>query len=288
MPDLDITVFAEPMMVEIEGAYSYINVDIWEPNDPKKVIFLVHDMVGRSDDFAPLGPRLAAMGYRVVAIDLPGRGKSAWLEQDQYTGLAYVEVLLSAMRAHWLPDASILGQGWGAMVALLLESVAKLKFSKLLLLDLPRKWSIEADSSAAIWEQIIGLRASDEVSFWKAANEIVPQGLTGRGDFMTLVGERARELGGQLGLSVDPNILLGLRKNPDAVFDLAKLLLKARSDIWMFQGLRSLAPYQSFKASTKGSNRLRRIRVLRATNISWNSDDILIPVLGSILLADRN
>ena len=87
-------------MVEIEGAYSYIHVDIWEPNDPQKVIFLIHDMFGRSDDFIPLGPKLAAMGYRVVAVDLPGRGKSAWLEQSQYTGQAFIEVLLSTMRAH--------------------------------------------------------------------------------------------------------------------------------------------------------------------------------------------
>jgi pimeloyl-ACP methyl ester carboxylesterase len=281
MLNADINCFAEPIMVEIEGAYSYIHVDIWEPSAPQKVIFLIHDMFGRGDDFIPLAPRLAAMGYRVVAIDLPGRGKSAWLEQGQYTGQAFIEVLLSAMRAHWLPDASILGQGWGAMIALLLENVAKLSFSRLLLLDLPQKWSIKTDRSAAIWERIIELRADDETSFWNAVDAIVHRGLKGRRDFMTLVGERARETSGQLGLSTDPGILNGLRDNADAVFDLEKLLSKARPEIWMFQGLRSLAPFQSFHPSFEDTDRLRRIRVLRATNISWHSDDLMAPVLGS-------
>lgn len=280
MPKIEINRFVEPIMVEIEGAYSYIHVDIWEPKNPQKVIFLIHDLVGRSDDFIPLGPRLAAMGYRVVAIDLPGRGKSAWLELGQYTGRAYVDVFLSAMRAHWLPQASILGQGWGAMIALLLENVAKLKFSRLLLLDLPQTWSIDADSSLAIWERIIALRAAGETSFWNAVDEIVPRGLKGRSDFMKLVGERARTTDGRLGVSTDPNILQGLRDNAGAVFELENLLSKARPEIWMFQGLNSLAPFQSFKPSIEDADRLRRIRVLRATNISWHSDDLMIPVLG--------
>lgn len=282
MPDGDINYFAEPIMVELNGAYTYIHVVIWEPKLPRKTIFLIHDMFGSSDDFNPLGPRLAAMGYRAVAIDLPGRGKSAWLDQDQYTGLAYVEVLLSAMRAHWLPDASVLGQGWGAMIALLIENVAKLKFSNLLLLDLPKKWSIEADESAAIWEQVIVLRAEDEPSFWKEVDERVPRGLKGRSDFMKLAGERARKIDGQLGLSVDPRIVLGLHKNTVATLDLETPLRKLRTRTYMFQGLRSLAPFQSFRTSSIGSAPLTRVRVLRATNISWKSDDIMIPVLGSI------
>jgi pimeloyl-ACP methyl ester carboxylesterase len=286
MSGAEINYFVEPIMVEIAGAYSYIHVDVWEPQDPEKVIFLIHDMVGRSDDFIPLAPKLAALGYRVVAVDLPGRGKSAWLEQDQYTGQAYVQVLMSAMKMHWLSDATILGQGWGAMIAVLLESVAKLKFSKLLLLDLPQKWSIDADKSAAIWEKIIALRADDEESFWAAINQIVPRGLKGRGDFMILAGERTRKIGGQLGLSADPKIIAGLRQTPGSAFDLEKRLSKVRAEIWMFQGLRSLAPYQSFKTSIEGSNQLRRMRVLRATNISWKSDDILIPVLGAVHLID--
>ncbi|SFR33153.1 Pimeloyl-ACP methyl ester carboxylesterase [Yoonia tamlensis] len=288
MPDSDIDHFAEPIMVEIDGTFSYVHVDIWEPKEPKKVIFLIHDLVGRSDDFAPLAPRLAALGYRVVAVDLPGRGKSAWLEQDQYTGKAYVEVLLSAMRAHWLPDASILGQGWGAMIALLLETVARLRFSKLLLLDLPQKWSITADQTAALWEQIIVLRAEDETTFWKSVEEIVPRGLTGRRDFMALAGERARDFNGKFGLSADPKVFSAMRQNPDVAFDLEALLSKVRTEILMFQGLRSLAPYRSFRPSVTVAGRLRRIRVLRATNISWKSDDILMPVLGAALAHNSN
>jgi len=114
----------------------------------------------------------------------------------------------------------------------------------------------------------------------------VPKGLKGRDDFMTLAGERAREIGGKFGYTIDPKILLGLRQNTELAFDLEKVLSKVKTKTWLVQGLRSLAPYQAFRTSVQPTKALRRVRTLRATGISWSSDDILVPVLGAIQLFD--
>ena len=47
-----------------------------EWGDGDRVAVLIHGMAGDGGDWAPVAPLIAARGFRVVAVDLPGHGRS--------------------------------------------------------------------------------------------------------------------------------------------------------------------------------------------------------------------
>jgi pimeloyl-ACP methyl ester carboxylesterase len=273
------------MMVEIDGSFSYLHVEVWEPADPRKAIFLIHDLAGRSEDFAPLAPHLAKMGYRVVTLDLPGRGKSAWLPQADYSGAMYVEVLLAVLAEHGMTDTSILGQGWGAMIAVLVQNVSNRKFRQMYLLDLASQWSFASDQSAQLWALLSVIKAEEEKDFWTQVEQVLPPKMPGRPQMMGVIASRARLVNGQYGLSTDPAVFTNLSGIADKKFDLTATLARMHRPTWLFQGMKSLGPRKNFPIE---ASHLRRTRVLRATNLLWSSEDILGPVLGAVQIADAS
>lgn len=79
-------------------------------------VVLLHDADGDHLTFAPQVERLAHAGYRAVAWDMPGYGHSAPIEPYGFKGLAAsCLALLDALRC---PQATLVGHGLGAMVAL--------------------------------------------------------------------------------------------------------------------------------------------------------------------------
>ncbi|WP_322892162.1 MULTISPECIES: alpha/beta hydrolase [unclassified Yoonia] len=286
MPDAPFKHFTAPIMVEIGGSYSYVHVEIWEPDAPDKAICLIHDIAGRADDFAPLCAHLARSGHRVVALDLPGRGNSAWIPQDLYTAQTYVQVLLAALKTHGLNNTALLGQGWGAMIAVLLDRVAHRRFSQLYLLDLPGQWAFEVDQSAQTWSKLAHIKSPNKSAFLKEIDAAVPPEMPGRTELLDLVVERARLVDGLYGLNVDPAIFRHLKENSDKVYDLDVALLSANAPIWLFSGMHSIPSERSHNARER-SSQIRHTCVLRASNQSWHSDDILAPVLGAVCMLGR-
>src|SRR5258708_21994061 len=51
----------------------------WGPADAEQVVICVHGLTRNSRDFDSLARRLAQRGLRVIAPDLPGRGRSDWV-----------------------------------------------------------------------------------------------------------------------------------------------------------------------------------------------------------------
>ena len=57
--------------------------------DAPKTVFLLHGVTGGKFDMMPLAKAYSEKGYTVYAIDLPGHGKSKWLEKlDSFEDLA--------------------------------------------------------------------------------------------------------------------------------------------------------------------------------------------------------
>src|SRR5438105_5638962 len=100
-------------------------------------LVLIHGVTSDSGSFWRLGPALAATGRHVVAIDLPGHGRTArWRGRQRFLETAAdVIAAVSTLRIRGR-DLTVLGHSWGGMVASALPA-AGLKPRTIILLDPP-------------------------------------------------------------------------------------------------------------------------------------------------------
>jgi pimeloyl-ACP methyl ester carboxylesterase len=100
-------------------------------------ILLLHGVTSNARIWWRIGPALAAAGYRVVAIDMPGHGRTqSWRGRHPFEATA--ADVAGFVRAAGLErsDLAVVGHSWGAMVAARLP-VAGLKARVIVLLDPP-------------------------------------------------------------------------------------------------------------------------------------------------------
>lgn len=106
-----------------------------EPADPP--VLLVHGVTSLAGTWWRIGPGLAAAGYRVIAIDLPGHGATgAWAGRHRFADTA--ADLAAFVRAAGLDgrELRVVGHSWGALAAAHLPA-AGLRPRVLVLLDPP-------------------------------------------------------------------------------------------------------------------------------------------------------
>jgi pimeloyl-ACP methyl ester carboxylesterase len=100
-------------------------------------LILVHGVTASARIWWRLGPALAAAGRRVVAVDLPGHGRTGhWTGHDRFRDNA--ADLAAWIRAAGLdlPETQVVGHSWGAMTAAALP-IAGIRPATLVLLDPP-------------------------------------------------------------------------------------------------------------------------------------------------------
>jgi pimeloyl-ACP methyl ester carboxylesterase len=108
----------------------------WGPIDGAPVL-LLHGVTSNAQTWWRVGPAIAAAGHRVVAMDLPGHGRTqGWQGRHRFEQTA--EDVAGFVRAAGLdrPELAVVGHSWGAMVAARLP-VAGIRPRVLVLLDPP-------------------------------------------------------------------------------------------------------------------------------------------------------
>jgi pimeloyl-ACP methyl ester carboxylesterase len=139
LPEAVRAVFANPppgkaSVVEAAG-YSWHLVEWGDPDDPP--LLLVHGVTSNSETFWRVAPCVAAAGRRVIAVDLPGHGRTGgWRGRHRWIETA--ADLAGSIRAAGLDgaDLAIVGHSWGAMTAASLPA-AGFRPERLILLDPP-------------------------------------------------------------------------------------------------------------------------------------------------------
>jgi pimeloyl-ACP methyl ester carboxylesterase len=100
-------------------------------------LLLIHGVTASAAIWWRVGPRLAATGRRVVAVDLPGHGRTGhWSGRHRWAETA--EDVVAFARAAGLdrPDLQVVAHSWGAQVAANLPA-AGLRPATIVLLDPP-------------------------------------------------------------------------------------------------------------------------------------------------------
>jgi pimeloyl-ACP methyl ester carboxylesterase len=117
------------------GGHRWHALEWGEPADPP--FLLIHGVTSDGGTFWRLGPAIAAAGRHVLAIDLPGHGRTGgWRGRHRFAETA-IDVIgavdgLGIAR----PDLAVLGHSWGGMVAAAFP-MAGLVPRPLILLDPP-------------------------------------------------------------------------------------------------------------------------------------------------------
>jgi pimeloyl-ACP methyl ester carboxylesterase len=100
-------------------------------------VLLIHGVTSSASTWWRIGPALAAAGYHVVAIDLPGHGLTAqWLGHVGFRENARDVAAFAAARSFDTAALAIVGHSWGAVMVAALPSVGVVP-RVLVLLDPP-------------------------------------------------------------------------------------------------------------------------------------------------------
>ncbi len=102
--------------IEIQG--EPLAVELYEPAQHRGDALLIHGYTGSKEDFAEVGPLLAARGYRVVAFDNRGQHESAHSQRDDaYTIASLARDAIALADEFGLVRPHLLGHSFGGLVA---------------------------------------------------------------------------------------------------------------------------------------------------------------------------
>ena len=104
----------EPGEVDVDGT-AWPTTSWGDPSDPP--LLLVHGVTSNAGIWWRVGPALAAAGRRVIAVDMPGHGRTAKAARSHLFADTAAE-LVAFVRAAGLdtPDVAVVGHSWGGMV----------------------------------------------------------------------------------------------------------------------------------------------------------------------------
>jgi pimeloyl-ACP methyl ester carboxylesterase len=117
--------FEERVVVTIDGLPLYARD--YPPLLPETglPVICLHGLTRNSRDFEVIAPRIAALGRRVIAPDMRGRGKSANdPDPAHYVPTVYAQDVLKLMDALNIPKAVFVGTSMGGLIAMVIATMA--------------------------------------------------------------------------------------------------------------------------------------------------------------------
>ncbi|MEZ6023819.1 MAG: alpha/beta hydrolase [Hyphomonadaceae bacterium] len=130
-------------------------------------VICLHGLTRNSRDFEVIAPRIAALGRRVLAMDVRGRGKSANdPDPAHYVPAVYAQDVVSMMDALEAPRAVFLGTSMGGLITMVLAMTAPERIAASILNDVGHR--LNPEGLARIASYVGGGRP---VESWAQAEE---------------------------------------------------------------------------------------------------------------------
>lgn len=127
--------FGEVIAVGPHGL-SRVSYVEWGPEIAERTVLCVHGLTRVNRDFDFLAQRLAQRGMRVVAPDLPGRGRSEWLSHpEDYSTPVYVAAMAAVIARTGASEIDWVGTSLGGHVGMEFAALAGAPIRRLVLND---------------------------------------------------------------------------------------------------------------------------------------------------------
>lgn len=136
MAGIDLT----PRFDEVSalGPHGFVKIAYveWGPADAEQVVLCVHGLTRNGRDFDFLARRLAQRGLRVIAPDLPGRGKSEWVTPpSDYATPLYLASMAAVIARSGAKAVDWIGTSLGGHVGMEMAALPGAPIRRLLLND---------------------------------------------------------------------------------------------------------------------------------------------------------
>jgi len=127
------------------GGFRKLSYAEWGPETAERTVICLHGVSRTGRDFDVLASALAAEGMRVVAPDLPGRGRSEWLAQPaHYTDRAYTGALSTLIARLDVEQVDWIGTSLGGHIGMLMAAEHASPVRRLVLNDFGARVSASA------------------------------------------------------------------------------------------------------------------------------------------------
>ncbi len=117
------------------GGFQISYTDTGAPDG--RVLFCVHGLLSNGRDYDFFARYMAALGYRVISMDLPGRGKSDWFEdKTHYAPPFYIPYCL-ALISHVTEgrEFDFFGVSLGGIIGMSLHNFEGVNIERLIIVD---------------------------------------------------------------------------------------------------------------------------------------------------------
>jgi len=119
------------------GGFHRIAYAEWGPEDADRTVVCVHGLTRNGRDFDALGEALASRGFRVIAVDVVGRGRSSWLaDPRQYLVPVYAAQVKLVIEALGLGAVDWVGTSMGGLIGMVLAGSQPQLIRRLVLNDI--------------------------------------------------------------------------------------------------------------------------------------------------------
>lgn len=113
-----------------------IGITEWGPRNADQVVVCVHGLTRNARDFDFLARRLASRGMRVVVPDLPGRGRSEWMQNGaDYATPLYLAVMAAVIARTGADEVDWIGTSLGGHIGMEMAALPAAPIRRLVLND---------------------------------------------------------------------------------------------------------------------------------------------------------
>lgn len=157
--------FEERVIVTLDGLPLYARD--YPPLLPETglPVICLHGLTRNSRDFEIIAPRIAALGRRVIAPDMRGRGKSANdPDPAHYVPTVYAQDVIKLMDALEIPRAVFIGTSMGGLIMMVVATMAPDRIAASVLNDVGPKLNTSGLSRIASY-----VGRSQPVASWEEA-----------------------------------------------------------------------------------------------------------------------